>query len=121
MKAYVDVNVLYYFLTANGEFGERAKELLERYSGRLITSALTVWQLHILFRRQKAKVDIADILPNLGIEVVPLTFDILREAERCEKLDFDDAIHYTTMKVHGVRTILSSDRDFDRMDVKRIF
>ncbi|WP_457751508.1 type II toxin-antitoxin system VapC family toxin [Thermococcus sp.] len=121
MKAYVDVNVLYYFLTANEEFGERAKELLERYSGRLITSALTVWQLYILFRRQKSKIDIADILPNLGIEVVPLTINILREAERCKKLDFDDAVHYTTMKAHGIRAILSNDRDFDRVDVKRIF
>ena len=121
MKVYVDVNVLYYFLTANEEFGERARDLLERYSGDMITSALTVWQLYILFRRQKTKFSIIGILSDLGIEIVPLTFDILREAERCKKLDFDDAIHYATMKAHGIRTILSNDKDFDKVDVKRIF
>ena len=121
MRVYVDVNVIYYFLTANEEFGEHAERLLERYSGNMITSALTVWQLHILFRRQKAKFNILDILSELGIRIVPLTEDILKNAERCKKLDFDDAIHYATMKAHGITTILSNDRDFDKVDVKRIF
>jgi len=121
VKVYIDVNVIYYFLTASEEFGERAEELLEKYSGDLITSALTVWQLYILFRRQKAKFSIGDILSDLGIEVVPLTAEILRNAEKCKKLDFDDAIHYVTMKAHGITTILSNDRDFDKVDVKRIF
>ena len=121
MKVYVDVNVLYYFLTANEKFGERAENLLERYSGDMITSALTVWQLYILFRRQKTKLNITDILSDLGIEVAPLTVEIIRNAERCKKLDFDDAIHYATMKAHGIRTILSNDKDFDKVDVERVF
>ncbi len=77
MNVYVDVNVLYYFLTANEEFGERARDLLERYSGNMMPSALTVWQLYILFRRQKTKLNITDILLDLGIEVVPLTMESL--------------------------------------------
>jgi len=121
VKVYVDVNVLYYFLTANEKFGERAEDLLERYSGDMITSALTVWQLYLLFRRQKTKLNITDILSDLGIEVAPLTVEIIRNAERCKKLDFDDAIHYATMKAHGIRTILSNDKDFDKVDVKRLF
>jgi len=121
VKAYVDVNVIYYFLTANKEFGERSRELVERYSGNMITSALTVWQLYILFRRDKRKLSLTQILSDIGVKVVPLTEDILKSAENCKKLDFDDAIHYATMKAHGVETILSNDRDFDRVDVKRIF
>jgi len=108
VKVYVDVNVIYYFLTANEEFGERAKSLLEKYSGDMITSALTVWQLYILFRRQKIKPNITDILSDLGIDVVPLTVEILRRAEQCKNLDFDDAIHYATMKAYRIRKILSN-------------
>ncbi|ASJ15705.1 twitching motility protein PilT [Thermococcus chitonophagus] len=121
MKVYVDVNVIYYFLTANKEFGERAKSLIEKYSGKMITSALTVWQLYILFRKQGTKLSLVNILSELGIEIAPLTADILRNAEKCKKLDFDDAIHYATMKAQGITTILSNDRDFDEVDVRRIF
>ncbi len=49
----MDVNVVYYILTANEEFGIRAKELVEEYYGRMITSALTVWQLYILLTKKR--------------------------------------------------------------------
>ncbi|WP_048150797.1 type II toxin-antitoxin system VapC family toxin [Palaeococcus ferrophilus] len=121
MKVYVDVNVIYYVLTANEESGLRAKELIEEHYGRMITSTLTVWQLYILLKRSGARLRISQVLEDLGIKVVPLTPEILKMAEECEKLDFDDAIHYATMKTHGIRVILSNDRDFDRVDVKRAF
>ncbi|WP_297550159.1 PIN domain-containing protein [Thermococcus sp.] len=125
MRVYVDVNVVYYILTANEEFGIRAKELIEEYYGRMITSALTVWQLHILLRRKgkgNKKPELTGILPELGIKIVPLTPEILSEAEKCKRLDFDDAIHYATMKAHRIDTILSNDRDFDKIsEIKRTF
>ncbi|WP_456366641.1 PIN domain-containing protein [Thermococcus sp.] len=51
----MDVNVVYYILTANEEFGIRAKELVEEHYGMMVTSALTVWQLCILLRRKGNK------------------------------------------------------------------
>lgn len=124
MRVYVDVNVIYYHLTDNHEFADRATELLEEYYGSMITSSLTVWQLYILLRRlnSNGRFDLMEILPELGIRVVPLTPEILMEAERVEKLDFDDAIHYTTMKKYGVKRILSNDRDFDKIEeIERVF
>ncbi|NJF25698.1 type II toxin-antitoxin system VapC family toxin [Thermococcus sp. Bubb.Bath] len=122
MKVYVDINVIYYVLTANDEFGPRAKELIEGYYGRMITSALTVWQLYILLRRSGAKLRISQVLEDLGVKVVALTPEIIKIAEECKKLDFDDSIHYATMKAHGINVILSNDKDFDRVeDVKRLF
>ena len=119
----MDVNVVYYILTANEEFGIRAKELVEEYYGRMITSALTVWQLYILLQRKGNKrPELSNILPELGIKIVPLTPEILSEAEKCEKLDFDDAIHYATMKAYRTKVILSNDRDFDKIkEIKRVF
>ncbi|ASJ07969.1 twitching motility protein PilT [Thermococcus siculi] len=121
MRAYVDVNVIYYILTANEEFGPRAKELVEEYYGRMITSALTAWQLYVLLRRTGAKLRISQVLEDLGVKVVALTPEILKIAEECKKLDFDDAIHYATMKAHGIKVILSNDGDFDRVNIKRVF
>ena len=118
----MDVNVVYYVLTANEEFGIRAKELVEEYYGMMITSSLTVWQLHVLLRRKGNKrPELTSILSELGIKIVPLTAEILSEAEKCQRLDFDDAIHYATMKAHKISVILSNDRDFDKVDVKRVF
>ncbi|WP_297508433.1 type II toxin-antitoxin system VapC family toxin [Thermococcus sp.] len=123
MKVYADVNVIYYILTANEEFGIRAKELVEEYYGRMITSALTVWQLHVLLRRKgNNRPELTNILSELGIKIVPLTPEILSEAEKCGRLDFDDAIHYATMKAHRIDVILSNDRDFDKIkEIKRVF
>ncbi|MBP1911421.1 type II toxin-antitoxin system VapC family toxin [Thermococcus stetteri] len=95
--------------------------MIEEYYGRMITSVLTVWQLYILLRRSGAKLRISRVLEDLGIKVVALTPEIIKRAEECEKLDFDDAIHYATMKAHGIKVILSNDRDFDRVEVKRLF
>ncbi|AFL95454.1 hypothetical protein containing PIN domain 7 [Thermococcus cleftensis] len=124
MRVYVDVNVIYYHLTDNPEFSDRATDLLEEHYGSMITSSLTVWQLYILLRRlnRKGTFNLMEILPELGIRVVPLTPEILMEAERIEKLDFDDAIHYATMRKHGVKKILSNDGDFDKIEeIERVF
>ena len=68
----MDVNVVYYVLTANEKFGAKAKDLIEEYYGRMITSALTVWQLYILLRRLKARLNLTNVLEELGIKIVPL-------------------------------------------------
>ena len=124
MRVYVDVNVIYYHLTDNPEFSDRATDLLEEHYGSMITSSLTVWQLYVLLRRlnRKGKFNLMEILPELGIRVVPLTSEILAEAEKVEKLDFEDAIHYATMRKHGVKKILSNDGDFDKIEeIERVF
>jgi len=115
---YVDVNVLYYYLTAHEEFGARSKELLEEYSDYLATSALTAWLLYVLTRLE----NVAEILSELGIRLLPLTSEVLRLAIKMKiPKDFEDRIHLATMKQYNIEIILSNDRDFDLPNVKRIF
>jgi len=118
-RTYVDVNVLYYYLTAHEEFGERAKGLLELYAPGLATSALTVWLLHVLTGLE----GIDGILEELGIEILPLTAQVLRRARGLARpRDYEDRIHLATMLENGISTILSNDRDFDGIPgVTRIF
>ncbi|MEM1509201.1 MAG: type II toxin-antitoxin system VapC family toxin [Thermofilaceae archaeon] len=118
-RIYVDVNVFYYYLTANPEFGERAKWYLEKYSGFLATSSLSVWLLYVLTRVK----DITSILEEVGVELLPLDVHVLKAAGRLEKpRDFEDRIHLATAKIYGITTIISNDEDFDGITgIERVF
>ena len=116
-RIYIDVNVLYYYLTAHEEFGERSKDLIERYA--LATSALTIWLLYVLTKLE----NVATILEELEIEILPLTSEIFERARMLKKpKDFEDRIHLATMLEHGIEIILSNDKDFDEIpEIRRIF
>jgi len=116
-RIYIDVNVLYYYLTAHEEFGERSKDLIERYA--LATSALTIWLLYVLTKIE----NVATILEELEIEILPLTSEIFERARMLKKPeDFEDRIHLATMLEHGIEIILSNDKDFDEIpEIRRIF
>ncbi|MEM2274792.1 MAG: type II toxin-antitoxin system VapC family toxin [Thermofilum sp.] len=118
-RIYVDVNVLYYYLTAHPAYGEISKRYLEEYSGQLVTSSLTAWLLYVLTRVE----NIASILEEVGVELAPLDEAVLKEASRLKKpSDFEDRIHLATALRLGAETILSNDRDFDGIPgIRRIF
>jgi len=112
------VNVLYYYLTAHEEYGERSKKLIEMYSPDLVTSALTLWLLHVLTKLE----NLDEILSELGIELLPLTDRIFRRARLLKRpRDYEDRLHLATMEELGIKKIVSNDRDFDGLSVERIF
>lgn len=113
------MNVLYYYLTADSEFGEKAKQYLEEYSGLLATSSLTAWLLYVLTRVER----VSSILEEVGVELLPLDARVLKAAERLEKpRGLEDRIHLATAKIHGITTILSNDKDFDGVaGIRRVF
>jgi len=118
-RVYVDVNVLYYYLTAHPQFGERARDHIASWGGRLVTSSLSAWLLYVLTGLE----NVASILEEVGVELAPLTAGILGRAEKLEKpRDFEDRVHAATMMELGVTTIISNDRDFDGLaGITRIF
>ncbi|MEM2050877.1 MAG: type II toxin-antitoxin system VapC family toxin [Candidatus Bathyarchaeia archaeon] len=117
-KTYVDVNVLYYYLTASEKYGEKSKDYISIYGGRLVTSTLTIWLLHVLTRLE----NLTSIMEEIGVELAPLTVQILFEAERLKKpRDLEDRIHVSTMNYLGIKRIISNDRDFDLPGVERLF
>lgn len=67
--------------------------------------------------------NVTSILEEVGIELAPLTAEILGRAERLEKpQDFEDRIQVATMLELGISTIISNDSDFDGVvGVKRVF
>jgi len=116
---YIDVNVLYYYLSAHPQFGERARSYIATWGGNLVTSSLSAWILYVLTRLE----NITSILDEVGVALVPLTASIMSGAEKLEKpRDFEDRIHVATMLELGIDTIVSNDRVFDGLvGIKRIF
>lgn len=117
-KIYVDVNVLYYYLTASEEYGEKSKNYISTYGGRLVTSTLTIWLLYVLTGLE----NLTGIMEEIGVRLAPLTLQILSEAEILEKpRDLEDRVHLSTMKSLGIVKIISNDKDFDLPGIERIF
>ena len=116
---YIDINVLYYYLSAHPQFGERARSYIATWGGNLVTSSLSAWILYVLTRLE----NITSILDEVGVALVPLTASIMSGAEKLEKpRDFEDRIHVATMLELGIDTIVSNDKDFDGLlGIKRIF
>jgi len=77
----IDVNALYYYLTASEEYGEKSKAYLNTYGGRLVTSTLTIWLFHVLTRLE----NLTSIVGEIGVELVPLTASILSGAKRLRR------------------------------------
>jgi hypothetical protein len=97
-------------LTAHSEFGEGAKTHIAKWSSDLVTSSLGAWILYVFTRLE----NIASILDEVGVELVPLTISVLSIAEKLEKPgDYEDKIHLATMVELDMDTIISNDKDFE--------
>jgi predicted nucleic acid-binding protein len=119
---YLDVNVLQYWLVADPNFGDRAKEILKKYRD-MVTSALTIWILFILNPNNEEI--ILEAVEAVDISVTPLTIQDLRDAVILSGslgLDVEDAIHLATMKRLEINKIASNDKDFDKISwIGRVF
>ena len=127
---YIDVNVLFYWLTDHEEFGETATKIIERIESgeRAITSTLTIWLLHILLEETTENYDPNTLIKKIEeikfLKIVPLTSRHFKKAlEHISKysLDLEDAIHLTIALEYGCNLVYSNDTDFDNAPIKRIF
>ena len=107
-----------FILFFNGSSGIWGKgwKIDKKILGKTCTSSLTVWLLYVLTKDK----NVVKYLEDLEIEILPLTFEILKMASEIKELDFEDAIHFATMKVYRIKKIISNDKDFDKV-CERIF
>lgn len=70
--------------------------------------------------RNLAKDAVKSLLAALVIVPVDnnVIFEALKRAEKCN-LKFFDLVHYTTALLRGCSSIISYDRDFDNLEIKR--
>ncbi len=126
MMRYFDSNFFIYAAIDGGKTGQWARELLNSIeSGKesAVTSALTYDEFFWKVKREKgfeaALIATEALLemPNLRFlevddEVIWKSFELIRN----HKMDPRDSIHAACALLHGVFTIVTEDKDFDKID-----
>jgi predicted nucleic acid-binding protein len=128
---YADSNLFIYAATNTEGIGKKAKTILEKTKQgkiKLYTSALTIDEFLWRVKKEVGREDAANAaqifftFPNL--ELIDCTAIILQNSIssfKIDKLDPRDAIHLATMRQKNIKTIYSTEPDFDKIqNIKRI-
>lgn len=127
---YIDVNVFVYWLTGDPDFGETATRIIRgiELGEKAFTSALTLWQLHILLKKESQNYSEKILVEKIGklknLIIVPLTLEVFEEAVVYQKevgLDLEDSIHFAVASRFGAAIIYSNDTDFGNLPIERKF
>lgn len=130
MTRFVDTNVFIYALTAHPQFGQTAKNILERIEkGEVaITSTLVLcevaWVLEAMGRQGDIKPTLEKILSYASLEIADFNEDdLLMGASNMasEKLDFNDGVNLALMMRLGISEVYSNDqRHLAKIDFLRL-
>ena len=130
-QAFLDANVFLYAAGRDHPLRSPARTVLERIRTGVLkatTSTEVVQELVYVVGRAGRRGEAVrlgrsvlalfpDLLP-VTAEVMPLALDLV---ERDPRTSPRDAVHVATMLDHGIRTIVSADQDFDRIEgIERI-
>jgi predicted nucleic acid-binding protein len=126
---YVDTDVFVYWATDHPDHGRRATEILRHIelNEKAVTSVLTLLWFHRVMRETsgysfQAFFDQVTRLRNL--KIVDLDAAMLSEAMEAKRrfnVDESTAIPYAVAKERDVDAVYSTNADFEKTDLKRVF
>ncbi|MDP2767753.1 MAG: type II toxin-antitoxin system VapC family toxin [Candidatus Methanoperedens sp.] len=127
---YVDSNIFISNLIGDKRLGKAAEKYLEdAASGKesAATSVHTMIEIYAFLKGKKlSEQGISEILGDVnqhGVTLLSFEPEFLKEALSIVKKNWKlgDAIHYVTMKKHGIKEIVTDDSHFDNVEgIKRI-
>lgn len=127
---YVDSNIFISNLIGDNRLGKAAEKYLEAAaSGKesAATSVHTMIEIYAFLKGKKlSEQRISEILRDVnqhGVTLLSFEPEFLKEALSMVKKNWKlgDAIHYLTMKKHGIKEIVTDDSHFDNVEgIKRI-
>lgn len=125
---YLDANVVAYAAENHQRYGSACKKILSAVEAKqlrvgastlLVVEIMNVFRkMNPLLRKQKRKeiniVESVEALLSLPIVWFDLDLYVLERASRLvPRLLPADAVHSITAEIHGMREIISADKDFD--------
>lgn len=130
-EVYIDANVLIYASLDEGKTGDNARDIIElirKGKYKAFTISLTIdellWKVQKALGREKAAEVAKHYLYLVNLEIVGVDQILVANSLQYyvnEKLDPKDAFHFAFMRSKGIKTIISSDSDFDKIkEIKRI-
>ncbi len=129
---FVDSNVPVYLVGASQPHRESTVAVVDRLvrgGEKMVTSAEVMQELLHLYTHRRALHAVQpalDVLKGLVDEVYPIEAMDVERAHAVLRahpgFSSRDALHVAVMQRHGVRRVLSYDRDFDRIDtLERVY
>lgn len=126
---YVDTDVFVYWATDHPKFGNRATEILRHVelNEKAVTSTLSFWLFNNLMRGHNGyslKLFLDQVTRMRNLKIVPLEADQLAAASDLMKeknLSEEVAVATVVAKERGADAVYSTNPEFDRTDLKRIF
>jgi predicted nucleic acid-binding protein len=126
VRAFIDTNVFIYAAGAPHPYKEPCREILRKVGAGSLdgTTNAEVLQelLYVLGRRTERKIarsvveNVIKLIPDLlsiGAPELELAAQLL---EKHETLSARDVVHIASMRLHGIRNVVSFDRHFDGVD-----
>ena len=129
---YIDSNCFIYSAIDKEEKGKKAKSILEKVKKgeyrKAYTSTLTIdeflWRVQKEVGRELASEGTIVFFTLENLELISVDQSLISEAIQIykdKKLDPRDAIHLASMQSKSIKTLISSDPDFDKVKgIKRI-
>ena len=118
-KSYIDSNIFLFAALDNGIKGKKAKEIINKKN--IYTSTLTfdefAYKILKVLNKDDA-INIIDAFLNLQVTFIEVNQNIIWNAfELIKKNSIDprDAIHASCAISNNIKTILSEDKDFDKV------
>ena len=125
-KLYIDSNVFFYSIIMDREYGKCCARIIEDAAEGKIkaySSVLTILEAANALKRFKIPdLDAKTVAIASVVEIVDFSIEhVLKAVEIAKMKDISpyDALHYIIAK-ECCDAIVSADKDFDRLDIKRI-
>lgn len=119
---FLDSNILAYAFYEN-EHSESCKQAIREGGVINVVNLIEAYNIIELQTNREFATRVIKSLLKSNLEIVAvdvnLFFESLKRAERQKKLNCLDLLHYTTARLSACSSILSYDKDFDGLDIKR--
>ncbi|MEM3502488.1 MAG: type II toxin-antitoxin system VapC family toxin [Candidatus Bathyarchaeia archaeon] len=136
-ESYIDINVFIYWLGNHPAYGEKSCNWIEKIEnappGKYVTSVLTLHEILVIIAgltggslKDSTFIErlIDSIMSLKGLMIEPLRLEDLTRGVnlmREYRLDYEDSLHLATALRKNVKEIISNDKDFDKINLSRIF
>jgi uncharacterized protein len=136
-RRYVDVNIFVYWLGKHPKFGETARNWVQKIENstnkEYVTSSLTIYEALVIMaglmgKNLKDRAFVEGVTNSLthikGLTVEPLKPEDLASAVDLmgnSKIDYEDALHLAVAISVGAQEIVSNDKDFTTVHIKKVF
>lgn len=119
---YIDSNIIAYAFY-NNQFQEKCQQCI--LAGGMTSSLALIEAFNIIEMQSSKEYAIKAVKSILksSISVIPIDvnviFEALKRREKYDVLKFLDLIHYTIALLQNCESIVTYDKDFDKLEIKR--